>query len=51
MPSQTWFTTETDIRLSQNTPYRLLEAVPELSFGDVNANNMMIKCDNNVEEK
>ena len=34
MPTLTWLTRETDLKLSPNAPYRLLEAVPELSYGD-----------------
>lgn len=44
MPTLTWLTRETDLRLSQNAPYRLLEAVPELSYSE--AENMLIQGDN-----
>lgn len=46
MPTLTWLTRETDLKLSQNAPYRLLEAVPELSYGDAKAENMLIQGDN-----
>lgn len=46
MPTLTWLTRETDLKLSQNAPYRLLEAVPELSYGDAKSENMLIQGDN-----
>ncbi len=46
MPTLTWLTRETDLKLSQNAPYRLLEAVPELSSGDAKSENMLIQGDN-----
>ena len=46
MPTLTWLTRETDLKLSQNATYRLLEAVPELSYGEATAENMLIQGDN-----
>lgn len=46
MPTLTWLTRETDLKLSQTAPYRLLESVPELSYGDAKAENMLIQGDN-----
>lgn len=46
MPTLTWLTREPDLKLSQNAPYRFLEAAPELSYGDAKAENMLIQGDN-----
>ncbi len=46
MPTLTWLTREADIRLAQKAPYRLLEAVPDLSYGDAQTENMIIQGDN-----
>ncbi|HOC45607.1 MAG: site-specific DNA-methyltransferase [Syntrophorhabdaceae bacterium] len=46
MPTLSWLTRETDLQLSQSAPYRLLDAVPELSFGDPATGNMLIQGDN-----
>jgi len=46
MPTLTWLTRENDLKLAQNAPYRLLEAVPDLSYGDSNSENMLIQGDN-----
>jgi adenine-specific DNA-methyltransferase len=46
MPILTWLTRETDLQLSRNAPYRLLEPVPEQSFGDPETENMLIQGDN-----
>lgn len=46
MPTLTWLTREADIRLAQKAPYRLLESVPEFSYGDGQTENMLIQGDN-----
>lgn len=46
MPILTWLTRETDLHLARNAPYRLLEPVPEQSFGDPETGNMLIRGDN-----
>lgn len=46
MPTLTWLTREADLKRAQNAPYRLLEAVPDLSYGDSNTENMLIQGDN-----
>ena len=45
MPILTWLTRETDLQLARNAPYRLLEPVPEQSFGDSVTKNMLIQGD------
>jgi len=46
MPTLTWLTRGEDLKVSENIPYRLLEAVPELSAGDPDTQNMLIHGDN-----
>ncbi len=46
MPMLHWLTKEDDVKAAQNVPYRLLEEVPELGVGDLNAGNMLIQGDN-----
>lgn len=46
MPILHWLTRDADLRLSSNAPYRLLEHIPELSFGDPDTENMLIQGDN-----
>lgn len=46
MPILHWLTRETDLKLSGNAPYRLLEAMDELSYGDLSNGNMLIQGDN-----
>ena len=46
MPTLTWLDRDKHLKLAAEAPYRLLEAVPELSFGDPNAGNMLIQGDN-----
>lgn len=45
MPILQWLTRETDLQASLSVPYRLLEAVPELSAGEP-SENMLIQGDN-----
>lgn len=46
MPLLHWLTRDADLKLSSKAPYRLLEHVPELSFGDSDSKNMLIQGDN-----
>jgi adenine-specific DNA-methyltransferase len=46
MPKLDWLTRSEDEKASAHVPYRLLEAVPEHSYGDPNAENMLIQGDN-----
>lgn len=46
MPTLTWLDRDKHLKLAGEAPYRLLESVPELSFGDQNAGNMLIQGDN-----
>jgi adenine-specific DNA-methyltransferase len=46
MPKLDWLTRPEDEKTAANVPYRLLEAVPELSYGDEQTENMLIKGDN-----
>lgn len=46
MPTLTWLTRDEDLKRAGRAPYRLLEPVPELSYGDPDAGNMLIQGDN-----
>jgi adenine-specific DNA-methyltransferase len=46
MPILNWLTREDDVKATQQVPYRLLEEVPELSYGDKDTENMLIQGDN-----
>lgn len=46
MPILKWLTRDEDIQASKNVPYRLLEEVPKLSYGDKDTGNMLIQGDN-----
>lgn len=46
MPILNWLTRDDDVKAAQKVPYRLLEEVPELSYGDKDADNMLIQGDN-----
>ncbi|MEQ1545245.1 site-specific DNA-methyltransferase [Methyloglobulus sp.] len=46
MPLLDWLNKNEAVRAVQKVPYRLLEAVPELSAGDANTENMLIQGDN-----
>ncbi|HXR38918.1 MAG TPA: site-specific DNA-methyltransferase [Terracidiphilus sp.] len=46
MPKLDWLTRPEDERTVASIPYRLLEAVPELSHGDEQTENMLIQGDN-----
>jgi adenine-specific DNA-methyltransferase len=46
MPKLDWLTRSEDEKVSARVPYRLLETVPEHSYGDPHAENMLIQGDN-----
>jgi len=46
MPKLDWLTRSEDEKVSAHVPYRLLEAVPEHSYGDLGSENMLIQGDN-----
>jgi adenine-specific DNA-methyltransferase len=46
MPLLNWLTRDEDIHRAARAPYRLLEEVPELSYGDRDTGNMLIQGDN-----
>lgn len=46
MPTLRWLTRDDDVRASEKVPYRLLEEVPKLGYGDRDAGNMLIQGDN-----
>jgi len=46
MPTLTWLTRNDDLQQAEKAPYRLLEPVPELSYGDPHSENMLIQGDN-----
>lgn len=46
MPILNWLTRDDDVKTSTKVAYRLLEEVPELSYGEKNTENMLIQGDN-----
>ena len=46
MPLLNWLNKDEAVQAGDKVPYRLLEAVPELTYGDVNTENMLIQGDN-----
>jgi adenine-specific DNA-methyltransferase len=46
MPTLNWLTREADLQKSRRAPYRLLEPVPELGYGDSTVGNLLIQGDN-----
>ncbi|MGV7171179.1 hypothetical protein ACWA5G_16350 [Xanthomonas axonopodis pv. ricini] len=46
MPLLNWSNRDEDLTRSALTPYRLLEPVASLSYGEVDAPNMLIEGDN-----
>lgn len=46
MPTLNWLTREADLQKSRRAPYRLLEPVPELGYGDSTTGNLLIQGDN-----
>ncbi len=45
MPILDWLTRDEDVQATKKVPYRLLEEVPELSYGDKDTGNMLIQGD------
>jgi adenine-specific DNA-methyltransferase len=46
MPILHWLNREQSLKEASRVPYRLLEADPDLSYGDLNTENMLIQGDN-----
>src|SRR5437879_12499641 len=46
MPILHWLSRDDDIRAASAVPYRLLEEISELGYGDRDAGNMLIQGDN-----
>lgn len=46
MPTLRWLTRDEDIGAAEKVPYRLLEEVPDLGYGDRDTGNMLIRGDN-----
>lgn len=46
MPLLDWLNKDEAIRAARQVPYRLLEGVPELSYGDSDNENLLIQGDN-----
>jgi len=46
MPTLSWLTRDEDLKTAGRAPYRLLEEVPDLGYGDRDAGNMLIQGDN-----
>ena len=46
MPTLRWLTRDNDVRTAEKVPYRLLEEVSELGYGDKHTGNMLIQGDN-----
>lgn len=46
MPTLSWLTRDDDLKTAARAPYRLLEEVPDLGYGDRDAGNMLIQGDN-----
>lgn len=46
MPILSWLTRDEDVKAAAKVPYRLLEEVSDLSYGDKDTGNMLIQGDN-----
>ena len=46
MPTLRWLTRDQDVRAAEKVPYRLLEEVVDLGYGDRDTGNMLIQGDN-----
>jgi len=46
MPTLRWLTRDEDVRAAEKVPYRLLEEIPNLGYGDWQADNLLIQGDN-----
>ena len=45
MPLLDWLNKDQAVKQANQVPYRLLQSVPELSYGDSNSENMLIQGD------
>lgn len=43
MPTLRWLTRDDDVRAAEKVPYRLLEEVEGLGYGDRNSGNMLVQ--------
>jgi len=46
LPLLNWLNKDEAVKSGDKVPYRLLEAVPDLTYGDVDIENMLIQGDN-----
>ena len=46
MPILSWLTRNEDVQAVKKVPYRLLEQVPNLSYGDKDSGNVLVHGDN-----
>jgi len=46
MPILHWLNKDQAVKTAKQSAYRLLEEVPELSYGDANNENLLIQWDN-----
>ena len=46
MPTLNWHKREEAVRAAMRAPYRLLEPVAELSYGNADSENLLIQGDN-----
>ena len=46
MPILNWLDRNTDVKVAESVPYKLLEVDPDLSYGDPDTENMLIQGDN-----
>lgn len=46
MPILNWLNKEQAVKAAKNCSYRLLKAVPELSYGETTSENLLIQGDN-----
>jgi adenine-specific DNA-methyltransferase len=46
MPTLNWHKREEAVRAARRAPYRLLEPMAELSYGDADSENLLIQGDN-----
>jgi adenine-specific DNA-methyltransferase len=46
MPLLSWLTRGTDLLAARRAPYRLLEPVPDMAYGDPSSENLLIQGDN-----
>lgn len=46
MPILNWLNRDEHLKIADRVPYRILEEVPELGYGDPDAGNLLIQGDN-----